>query len=266
MNNKEAGIKGKRVSECVYPKDILSDLAISMTTLLGRGFWYECLFHMWANDTDNITGTEKQLTSILRCSIQELRECVDELKHNKVCEVTKDNGIVTLVCRRLHRRILQRKGGAKRQAVYREKCKSYGDVPDKNGSLPIPSPSSFPIPTALKLNHKKIARGLSETEKKRKRVNENSPLMVRIGDWFGQRPTTRWSLYTAEALKDIDKIPEEELLDMQFYYEANIDEKKDFRRRNIETLLNNWTSELDRAVEFCRVNRREQRHGKGKSI
>jgi len=102
---------------------------------------------------------------------------------------------------------------------------------------------------------KASSKRLSEVEKKRKRVVENSPMMIRIGEWFGRRGSTRWSLYEAEALTDLGAIPEDELRAMQYYYEASIKKEDDFRRRNLETLLNNWSGELDRAVEFCRVKK-----------
>lgn len=104
---------------------------------------------------------------------------------------------------------------------------------------------------------------LSETEKKRKRVESNSVLMIRIGDWFGRKENTRWSIYEAEALSDIGDIPEYELVSMRNYYEAEISKDSDYRRRNIETLLNNWSGELDRAIEYCRVQNKRGESNNG---
>ena len=89
--------------------------------------------------------------------------------------------------------------------------------------------------------------------KKLGRVKENSELMVRIGDWFGRKPTTLWSMLEADALKSVNPT-EDELLVMRGFYEADIPKKEDIRRRDIITMLNNWTGEYDKAVEFKRIN------------
>ena len=100
---------------------------------------------------------------------------------------------------------------------------------------------------------KKSNRKLTEAQKKRKKVSNNSDLMIQIGDWFGRKSDTLWSLYESEALDDLGDIPEHELETMKIFYEADIPQTDDFRRRNIETLLNNWNGELDKAAEFRRV-------------
>jgi hypothetical protein len=69
--------------------------------------------------------------------------------------------------------------------------------------------------------------------------------MNRIGDWFGRKPTTSWTVAEAGALEDIN--PSGDELDLiESYYTAVISEG-DYRRRDLLTLLNNWNQELDRA-------------------
>jgi hypothetical protein len=70
--------------------------------------------------------------------------------------------------------------------------------------------------------------------------------MNRIGEWFGRRPSTLWSVKEAEALKDVAPSVED-LDEMEAYYTASLPADKDYRRRDVMTLLNNWTGELDRA-------------------
>lgn len=156
MNNKEAGIKDKRVSEAVYPKDILADTEIKMCGLLAKGFWYECLFNMWHNDSERIEGSVLQLSKLLGCEKQEVIDCVEELKCNKVADVTDSNGIVTLVCRRLLRRKISRKNNAKRQSDYREKHKDNTPVADESSPPPVPSPVSSPVPVSTPKKNKDI--------------------------------------------------------------------------------------------------------------
>jgi hypothetical protein len=96
-----------------------------------------------------------------------------------------------------------------------------------------------------------------EQPKKRKassqaeKVKENSPLMIRIGSWFKRKPKTLWLKDEAERLTSINP-DEDEVEIMAKYYEAVIPEG-DFRRRNIDTLLNNWRGELDRAAVFAKT-------------
>ena len=80
--------------------------------------------------------------------------------------------------------------------------------------------------------------------KKGARVRENSPLMVRIGAWFGRRPSTLWSVDEAERLDAV--APSDDELDLlEDYYRSDDPEIAPYRRRAIETLLNNWTKDCD---------------------
>lgn len=72
-------------------------------------------------------------------------------------------------------------------------------------------------------------------------------LQTKIGSWFHRRVTTPWSEKEIAALKKIGDVQPEDLDLMQAYYTAAIPEADDIRRRDLVTLLNNWTGELDRA-------------------
>jgi len=91
--------------------------------------------------------------------------------------------------------------------------------------------------------------GGSVSQKKKAKVEANTPEMETIGSWFGRKPETLWSVYEAEALRDLNPTPDE-IESMGRYYAAKIQAKDDFRRRDVGTLLNNWTGELDRANRF----------------
>lgn len=64
--------------------------------------------------------------------------------------------------------------------------------------------------------------------------------------WFGRKATTLWSVTEAGKLKEIDP-PEDEVELFKAYYASEHPEIKPYRRMNIETLLNNWTKDLDKA-------------------
>lgn len=88
-----------------------------------------------------------------------------------------------------------------------------------------------------------------ENERKESgRSPENSALMIRLGKFFNRRETTRWSEKERKALKSLMPIDPEDVALLERYYGVRIPpDEKDFRRTSLETLLNNWNGELDRA-------------------
>lgn len=65
-----------------------------------------------------------------------------------------------------------------------------------------------------------------------------------LNDLFGRRETTKWSAKEIKALHQIDfHVDDIELI--QKYYDGETG--SEWRRRDIQTLLNNWQGEVDRA-------------------
>jgi len=65
----------------------------------------------------------------------------------------------------------------------------------------------------------------------------------RLGKLFNRRESTRWSTKEIKALKSLEVI-EEDLLLIESYYSPS---GSKYKRRDLITLLNNWTGEVDRA-------------------
>jgi len=97
---------------------------------------------------------------------------------------------------------------------------------------------------------KRPARRLTDSQKKRTKVAENTTTMIRIGKWFGRRDSTLWTLSEAEALGELLPLEKDSFLALERYYTAEIDRSEDYRRRDLMTLLNNWQGEIDRAQRF----------------
>jgi len=135
--NKKAGIE-KRVSEPVYPSDILGDTDLMMCSNATFGVWMKCLLHIWRNDRPDVSGTYEQLARLWGCSVQDAGAAVDELKRQNVCDVTICNGIVTLCNRRKARAAKARRDGAERVAKYRARTRGNGNV---TGEKALPSSS-----------------------------------------------------------------------------------------------------------------------------
>ena len=93
---------------------------------------------------------------------------------------------------------------------------------------------------------------MSINKQKKTRVGHNSPMMVRIGEFLGRKKETLWTIHEAGTLLGL--LPaESEVEAMERYYLADIPDdpvtrkRRDFRRHDLPTLLNNWTGELDKA-------------------
>jgi len=91
------------------------------------------------------------------------------------------------------------------------------------------------------------AKRWAASRQKRTRVNHNSPGMIRLGQALGRRPETLWTVSEALALAELKPTEDEINAILDYYNDPSIPEDKDYRRKSLETLLNNWNTELDRA-------------------
>lgn len=73
---------------------------------------------------------------------------------------------------------------------------------------------------------------------------------IRICGLLRRRTTTRWSLKEIVAWKAITPVAEEDFLVLEKYYRAKLPLDRDYRRREVLTLLNNWNGEVDKARNF----------------
>lgn len=99
----------KRVSEPVYPNDILGDRAISGADLATQGAWFKCLLFMWRDKCHSVTDTIEGFAHTWGCSESEADRIVKVIHNRQIADVvTLCNANVTLTCRRLQRREKQR--------------------------------------------------------------------------------------------------------------------------------------------------------------
>ena len=73
---------------------------------------------------------------------------------------------------------------------------------------------------------------------------------IRICRIMRRKETTRWSKKEVEAWKLLTPIADDDFLAVEKYYRAKLPADKDYRRRDLSTLLNNWNGEVDRARNF----------------
>ena len=135
--NKERGIS-KRVSESVYPADILADTEILSCSLVTRGAWLWTLLLMWRDKVFEITKTYDQWARIWGCSREDAAQCIGEMGGENVCAVTARPSGVTLKSRRLERQAIEREKAKNRKTKQRTKIRHF-TVTDEN---PLSSISS----------------------------------------------------------------------------------------------------------------------------
>lgn len=110
--------------------------------------------------------------------------------------------------------------------------KSCGILPSSSSS----SSSSSP-PPIVSGEGSKSCQQLSETQ-------------LRLARLFHRRETTPWSEKERKAFRAIGEIQNEDLELLERYYAMQFPKDKDYRRRDLCTLLNNFQGELDRARKY----------------
>lgn len=123
---------------------------------------------------------------------------------------------------------------ARAGSLFGEKSKNLSNSP-----LHVP-PSSLP--------------GMAEGAAAAEEPAATQLLRDRLGMLFRRRPTTRWNDAEKRVLRSIAKRPgvEDELAEIERLYRSGYK----FKRKDIKTLLNNWTGELDRARGYFAVDER----------
>jgi DNA-binding MarR family transcriptional regulator len=115
------------------------------------------------------------------------------------------------------------------------------------------------------LNPQEGDQGLNSTPKPKRTPKAGDRLspqqverMQEVGALMRRRAGTRWSAKELAALHEarLDDCSAEDFAEqletLRAYYHAKIAPEKDYRRRDLLTLLNNWTGELDRARAWVR--------------
>lgn len=121
------------------------------------------------------------------------------------------------------------------------------------GLLPTTLPPTLPG-TLVKPKTKTTLPGrvpgtLQEEEGEEAEAKDKSPLQIRIERWFNRRLSTAWGRAELRAWHGnrlvIESTPPEDVLLLEGYYTGP--NRSPYCRRDITTLLNNWTGEIDRA-------------------
>lgn len=120
---------------------------------------------------------------------------------------------------------------------------------------PSPTPAPAPAPTAKRTRAPKPGYSLPSTF-----GEPFASRLISIGLLKGRQASTPWAPTEIEAVRAacLDTLSDEDfeaqMRPMRKYYLAAIPREKDFRRTALDTLLNHWSGELDRARAYARDN------------
>ena len=125
--HEEAGIR-KHVSEAVYQGDVLADKALQKCSPAAKGAWIWTWFQLSREGSYCETSTFAEWGRMWGCSAAAAKRIIEELEKTKPCNVTIRNGQVTLLSRRLRRKVKGRENARIRVQRHREKQACNADV------------------------------------------------------------------------------------------------------------------------------------------
>lgn len=109
--------------------DWLKDPAVSSCTAATRGVWFDLLCAMHESGrTGQLSKSAEIMCRLGRCTAAELDHALTELQTTGAADVTKRNGNVTVVNRRMRREFEDREGARLRKKRSRENAARHGDV------------------------------------------------------------------------------------------------------------------------------------------
>ena len=128
---------------------------------------------------------------------------------------------------------------AKRRETSRKELQAIKDkhVTQGNGRSTVVQPTLNENPTLLLQSSSATSPSI-----KIEKVSIDGSIKTRIGGWFGRRESTKWSDKEVKALRSLGDITED-LDQMEALYESG----SQYNRKQMQTLLNNWQGEMDRA-------------------
>jgi len=253
-----------------YPADWRKDSGVQALSRHDRSVWFDmlCIMHeseergnlilagqpMPEDALSMILNLDKQiltttLTTLLTYGVARRRQ-EDGAIYSK--RMVQDENLIQI------RREAGKKGG--NPALLNQNPKQKPTTPVKQ--IPTPSfSSSSSISSSDNKEEPPNPQGgilpdgwkkLTKAEQGRKKVNLNTPEMIRIGKFFGQRETTLWTIAEYLALYDVNPTKDEIELIGQHY--SLVLENNGYRHTSLITLLNNWPAARNRAAAYFMEN------------
>ncbi len=143
----------KRPSLQFYPADWLKDPDLQICSMNTIGVWINLLCRMWeVKEEGIIKGKPSDIALLIGAKKSEFNRFLREAVTHSFANVQENNGIVTIVCRRMNKAYIEREKAKKRMKKYRSK-KSDANVTEdvtthssSSSSSSKNKPVLFPFP------------------------------------------------------------------------------------------------------------------------
>lgn len=240
-----------------FPRDWLGDPAVRAVSSAARGLWIDMLCLMYESPKighlEHASGCPVDAAQLARMTGNDPTETQKSLAELEACGVFSRNGGGTIYSRRM----------VKDDAIYRAAVE-FG----KTGGNPALKPrEDGGVNPTLNPSAKGGVRATAQASECRMHIQNAEDIMqktetdtpkppggagdkvldelkARIGKLFNRRETTAWDDKELEKLKKIAKRPGvlDEMAEVEQFFATS-----QYHRKGIQTLLNNWGLELDRA-------------------
>ena len=217
-----------------YPGDWKKDPGIQCLSLEEKGAWFEMLLAMFESPErgylllpNGAVPTEDMVGRMIGCDQAKLKQVLSKLLSTGVA--SEREGDKAIFCRRMVRDNELRQARAEAGSLGgKQRASKASSKPQANST---PSSSSSSSSSSSNTNTRGIPDELSHYQK-------------RLNFLFRRKDITPWSDKEIRVFKEISKRPEfkEELSSIEKLYSWY-----PYKRRDLGTLLNNWTVDLDRA-------------------
>lgn len=226
-----------------YPSDFILGTMLMSAEEVGAYIRLLC----WQWEQGAVPNDEAKIVKITGAPIKRLSDvlakftpCQEGLKNDKLERVRAER-----VAYQQRQSELGKKGGRpKANPSDTNKGSESQPFSETKANPKLPSPSPSPLPHNPQEPPASPSLGL-EVETTPPPI---SPEQAEIGSWFNRRPTTPWSEKELKAWAKVTKpIDPDDWQALRWFYTQS---GCQYLRRDILTLLNNWTGEIDRAKNF----------------
>ena len=113
-----------------YVRDWLTDEHLVCVAASTRGIWIDFLCHAWIADERGIVyGSRAELCRKLNCNRRELKRFLKDADMHPFCDISEQNGIITIKNRRMLRDDLERAGTRERVKRHRKRKRNTNVTP-----------------------------------------------------------------------------------------------------------------------------------------
>lgn len=233
---------GKMPSFQFYPADWRKDPAVQALDYEARGIWHEMLCLMHESEQRGVLllngqpMPEDALARLLGLDNQKLTDVLTKLVKYGVARIREEDGAI------YNKRMV---ADEKLCEIRRNIGKLGGNpllvnqnptTPVNQKSTPSSSSSSSTSVSLLSLCDEVAMKGWNPSEQQ-----------IEVASWFSRRSTTEWSAKELKAWKTVQPINAEDFEAVKWFYTES---GCPYLRKDLQTLLNNWNGEVDRAKNY----------------